>query len=179
MLGIWEDIFILGEKMNEIILSLFLLVCAWTDIHDRKIYNAVIFPGIVIALILNAYYSGWSGLTQCVLGLFAGLGLLMIPFILGGMGAGDVKLLSLVGAFKGPEFVFYAFLLSAVIGGIMAIFLLIYNKSLLAVGKNIFYSMLAMLFSKFRLRTYEPQSQVKLPYGVAIAVGTLIAFWVR
>jgi prepilin peptidase CpaA len=47
--------------------------------------------------------------------------LLVIPFALGGIGAGDVKLLGIIGALKGPDFVFIAFLAAAITGGIMSV----------------------------------------------------------
>ena len=79
---------------SNLLLIILLGLCVFTDLRDRKIYNAVLMPFLCTAFILNTVISGLPGLEQSILGAALGLGILLIPYLLGGMGAGDVKLLS-------------------------------------------------------------------------------------
>jgi len=114
-------------------------------------------------------------------GLGLGLLLLVVPFAMGGMGAGDVKLLGMVGAFQGPNFVFNCFLWMALIGGAIAIVVLIREKRLgeflLRMGRGL---VLALTGGKIRLfaasASIEPFS-VSFPYAAAIAMGAVAALF--
>jgi len=165
--------------MKDIILTVILIICAWTDFKNRKIYNAIIGPGIVIALFFSIIQQGWSGLLISLEGFIVGIGLLFIPFILGGMGAGDVKLLGLVGAFNGPAFVFNAFIGTALVGGLMAVVILIIKHDLNKVVRNIWSSLLGVFFNRFRSATYQVHKKTSLPYGIAIALGTIGVYLMR
>ncbi len=55
-------------------------------------------------------------------GLFLGVAFLLPVYLIGGMGAGDVKLMGAVGSILGPQGVFIAFLYSAIAGGLYALF---------------------------------------------------------
>lgn len=165
--------------MKEVVLALILIVCAWTDFKYRKIYNCVIGPGLLIAIVLSVVSSGWSGLGNSILGFITGLLLLIIPFLLGGMGAGDVKLLAMVGTFNGPVFAFYAFIATAFAGGLMAIVILLLNKEFSRVGYNLSSSFFLVFCGGIRSTSYQLQSATTLPYGIAIALGTLGTYWIR
>lgn len=142
-------------------------LAAACDVRTRKIPNWLTFSAILIGLILNVLGGGLSGLAGGVLGAAAGIGLLLIPFATGGMGAGDVKILAAVGAINGAAFAFRAFVYGAFAGGLMA-------GALLAVR----------WFSALRSRkSLLEQASVRraclrstLPYGVAIFAGTVAAY---
>ena len=70
---------------------------------------------------------------------------MFIPFALGGMGAGDVKLMGVVGALKGPEFVWVAFLASAMAGGILAIGEMLKSGQLKQRLLSIWYTLLSLI----------------------------------
>ena len=165
----------------DISLLLLLVVCSYTDLRKRKIYNAVILSGLVIGLAGNVYLQGVSaGLIFAWKGFFLGIGLLIIPFISGGLGAGDVKLLGIVGIYKGVEFTFYAFLLSALWGGLFSLIVLVKQKRLLLVLKNIGQSLLVLFLSGFKVNTLpatenSPQ-EFSIPYAPAIALGVLLVY---
>lgn len=80
--------------MIDYILLLTVLISLATDIWKRKIYNVVILPAIATGLILNSINADLEGFVFSGSGLLLGLGLLLVPFLLGGIGAGDVKLLT-------------------------------------------------------------------------------------
>ena len=117
---------------TEIYLSVVLVFAGIIDYKKQKIPNYLTFPTVLIALIYHFYLSGLNGLLFSILGMFTGIALLIIPYIMGGMGAGDVKLLGAIGSFVGYKSVVFVFLFTALFGGLYAIVVLIwYEKSLM------------------------------------------------
>src|SRR5262245_26451498 len=98
-----------------------LIVAAWIDGKELRVPNWITFPMIISGWIYCTATMGWTGLGESLLGTAVGLGLLMPAYLIGGMGAGDVKLLAGVGAWVGSYITFYAFCWSAIIGGIIAV----------------------------------------------------------
>jgi len=123
----------------DMLLIILMLVCCYTDLRSQKIYNAVLLPAVLVAFIASFLNGGWPACLVSVKGLLAGMALLLIPFAAGGIGAGDVKLLGTIGAFKGPEFVLMAFLTGAIVGGVFSVYLLIKHGKLLLTLKKIYY----------------------------------------
>jgi len=164
--------------MQDMVLVIVLIICAITDIKDHKIYNMVLVPALLFGFIYNIYISGWAGLIQFILGFMLGLGILILPFVLGGMGAGDVKLLAVIGAVKGPLFILYCSLGMGLIGGVMALAILAY-KAQLFIKPAIFLSAFwLMLISGFKVITFDfSKEKISLPYGLAIAFGAAGAYW--
>ena len=100
--------------MQFFILSIFVIICLVTDLRERKIYNKVIAAGLVTALITNVILQGFfNGLRFTLAGLLMGIILLLLPFSMGGLGAGDVKMLGMIGAFTGSLMVVQVMLVSA------------------------------------------------------------------
>jgi prepilin peptidase CpaA len=92
-----------------------------------------------------------------------------------GMGAGDVKLMGAVGAITGPKGVLIAALLSAIVGGVYALILLMFNiqyfKDLIKRTALILKSFL-ITRNVIPIPADEFEKRPKLCYGVAIAIGT-------
>ncbi|GGF28706.1 hypothetical protein GCM10010954_29730 [Halobacillus andaensis] len=155
--------------MINFLLLLILLICVITDIKNRKIYNNVIYPALLLTFIIHFAADGWGGLGYSFLGFLIGFSLLLIPYFLGGMGAGDVKLLALIGALKGGSFVFQSFLYMTIIGALIAAAIILFRRGVL---KSIIY-----YFSSFKNGVKLPGGISKgsltasYPYGVAIALG--------
>lgn len=166
----------------DVILFVVLLISVYTDLRFQKIYNGVLFPAALLSLAIHLVNNGLAGLIYSFKGLILGLGLFFIPFILGGLGAGDVKLLALVGVIKGAGFVFTSFLLTAFIGGIIAAVLLLVKGRLFKAIYEIFISMRVLLFSRFTVWNFASletgEYSLVFPYGVAIALGTILTYWV-
>jgi len=154
-----------------------LSVSAIIDFRTQKIPNLITFPSMIIALLYHFYINGINGLIFSALGLATGIGLLLIPYILGGMGAGDAKLMGAVGAILGTKSVFLAFLCSAIVGGLYAIILILLNKKQFKgfLKKQLITLKLFILTRKFIPDPVEENTnKPKLCYGVAIALGTII-----
>ena len=164
--------------VNEVALGLTLGIAVFTDWREHKIYNKLLVPAFFIALLLHTFQGGYSELTRSLLGAAIGFALLLLPYLMGGMGAGDVKLLTVIGAFGGTSFVITSFLYGALIGGLISVILLARRKGLGSTLKH-FLLFLPILHKPQDLSEarYNVQ-QEKFPYGIAIALGTLIALFI-
>src|SRR6476659_8397776 len=113
------------------VVTLTLIVAAVIDGLKLKVPNWITFPMIISGWVYSVAlspYAGWEGLMYSVLGTVVGLALLMPAYAIGGMGAGDVKLLAGVGAWVGGTTTLYAFAVSAVVGGISAVLMVLYRR---------------------------------------------------
>ncbi len=166
--------------MLNILLLIVLLICLITDLKNRKIYNNVIFPSLLLTFILHFIFDGWSGLGFSLLGFIVGFSILLIPYFLGGMGAGDVKLLALIGAIKGMQFVLITSVYMALLGGVIALFVLFFRKGAFQRIKSIFYTM-SCFRSGVKLPLFLDKEGLKAtyPYGVAITGGALLSLFYK
>lgn len=158
------------------VLILVLIISVVTDLKSRKIYNKVIFPGLAAAFTLHFLFGGWVALGEAAIGCFIGLGVLLIPYLLGGMGAGDVKLLALVGALKGTYFVLTASVYMALIGAILALAILLCRKGTIARLRQIVFLLYGLRYGlKIPLFVEKNSLSAAYPYGVAIAGGVILS----
>lgn len=137
-------------------------VATFTDLRSRRIPNWLVLPFLVIGLTVSAWLKGWHGLGQSLEGAAIGLFIYGLLFWKGGMGAGDVKLSTAIGAWIGPHQMIFAIVLTAMAGGIMVLGW--------ALWKGFFKDLLTGAGNHLRR---------KVPYAPAIAVGTLISFFAR
>lgn len=169
-----------GMSYADIILAFLLVVCCYTDLRVQKIYNALLLPVVLGAFAVNVYNLGIEGLLYSLKGLLLGMALLIIPFIAGGIGAGDVKLLGAVGALKGTEFVLIVFLAGAICGGLISALLLIRQKKLIITIKKIFYALVNKILNipvAVNFNTLEAAAKGEsIPYAIAIGMGVILAY---
>jgi len=180
---------------NDFILIILLLLSLYFDLTKKKIPNFLTLPAIIWGLLSNTVTGGLEGFIFSSYGLLLGIALFIIPFILGGMGGGDVKLLGAVGAMKGAQFVFHATLFTALCGGVLAIIYLIINGQFLKTLKRVlgmaavpfftalyfrfrnpYFNQLSLYFSQ-DIKIKQTEKKIYLPYGVAIVSGALIVLF--
>lgn len=169
------------------ILGILLLVAAWTDLRRQRIPNVLILTGTLLALLLHTLLPAGDGFLSALPG---GLGLMgplkgfsfallaLLPFyVLRAMGAGDVKLLAMVGAFLGPVDVWWAVFFTLLAGGALTLAVALYRGVLGSMLQNLrlmFWSFIFAIGSKdIALSAPAFVSASPLPYGVAIATGTI------
>ena len=87
----------------EIALVAVVTAAAWSDFRTRRIPNWITVPGAALGFAMQAFYGGLHGALASLTGAGLGLGVFIALYIAGGMGAGDVKLFSAVGALTGPQ----------------------------------------------------------------------------
>jgi len=161
-------------------LALLLATAAISDYRSQRIPNWLVLAGALFGVICNTVMppSPHDTLLFPLAGLGLGLLLFLPLYLLRAMGAGDVKLLAMVGSFLGPEDTFYAALASMVAGGVLAILFVLARGTAPRVLQNltaIFQSGIvdAVGGSVPSLRIAASASAGRLPYGIAIATGTL------
>ncbi|MEH7374830.1 A24 family peptidase [Neobacillus drentensis] len=154
-----------------------LLISLITDIKKRKILNIVTLPAILFGFIYYTVFQGLEGFLFSGRGFLLGLSLLLIPYLLGGMGAGDVKLMAAIGALMGTSFVLYSFVYIALIGGLISV-VLIMNKNGIKNSLRSFFFQIIYLRGNLGslLLNKDKSSSISFPYGVAIVFGTLGTF---
>src|ERR1700722_6624762 len=98
-----------GSHWHIWLVTVVLVVAAVIDGWMLKVPNWITIPMIIAGWAFNIYTGGWAGLAWSLLGTAVGLGLLLPLYAIGGMGAGDVKLLAGIGAWVWATAPLYAF----------------------------------------------------------------------
>ena len=162
------------ESLGLIILALMLAAAALIDLKFQRIPNKITFPAAIIGVVINTFSNGLDGFLFGLQGLGLGVGLFIIAYIIGKMGAGDAKLMGAVGAFIGPKGVVIAFIYIAIAGGIYSLFLILLHRQRFKGFFKEQYVNTLVLFTtkKLELGNKHEQGRPSLCYGVAIAVGT-------
>ncbi len=159
-------------------LGMVLIVATVTDLRFQKIPNMLTFPVMVMALTYHGITNGLDGLLFSAGGLAVGFALLILPYLLGVMGAGDVKLMGAVGAILGARGAFMAFLFSGIAGGIYALIIVLIRGKECRVWVTRYGTMLkTFLFTGnfIPIPAGKNENTPRLFYGVAIASGTLFS----
>ncbi|HEX4150096.1 MAG TPA: A24 family peptidase [Pirellulales bacterium] len=91
------------------------LLAAWGDARRGKISNWLSAVTMLSGLVFQASAAGWPGLQSAALGAAIGFGLLLLLWLIGGSGAGDVKFTAGLGAWLGPQMILMVFVASAML----------------------------------------------------------------
>jgi prepilin peptidase CpaA len=106
------------------------------DVRSRRIPNLITLPAIAFGLLLHAVFGGWRHLaTAAAGGLICGL-IFLVFYLAGGMGAGDVKLITATGCIAGLSLIGHLLILTALAGGVMAIGMALYRGQLVETWRN-------------------------------------------
>ena len=158
-------------------LSIVLITVVVYDIRVHKIPNFITYPTIVGVLLYHFLAQGPNGALSGVKGLALGLGLFIIPYLIGVMGAGDVKLMGAVGAALGARGVFITAVLASIVGGIYAIIVLSsshhYSKRFVA-RHALTFKTLIRTGHFIPIPEEESEKTPRLYYALAIVLGTFI-----
>jgi prepilin peptidase CpaA len=163
------------------LVSITLVVAAVIDGRQLRVPNWLTFPFILTGWCYSLLFFGWEGLGWSLLGTAVGLGLLLPAYMIGGMGAGDVKLLAGVGAWIGGTETFYAFCVSVIVGAIIAVAMVLWNRAW-AKHRDQFLLILNEIVTVrdpeqlSALAAQRKPSMLLLPYGIPIAIGTIAYF---
>jgi len=174
-------------RLPLILLCCLLILAVYNDVRTRRIPNGLVFGGALLGLLLNSVYApgdslfttpfGGLGLLWSLAGLGAGLGLLLPMYMLRTLGAGDVKLMAMVGAFIGPQAALGCTIVTLLAGGVLALGVAALTGRLRPLLRNTFQMGLHAMFRVLggeRVQIEAPaEASGRLPYAVAIAAGTL------
>lgn len=168
------------------VLLCLLLVAVTTDLRSRRIPNTLVLTGMLLALAAHALSLAadlpalagdrwWAPLTGLAVGLIA----LLPLYLLRATGAGDVKLLAMVGAFVGVPTIWSAALYTLLAGGLLSLALMFGRGVTARTVDNI-----RCLLTDWALRLHTGRgaalapldtTAARLPYALAISAGTVIA----
>lgn len=158
------------------------LVASVTDLRHRRIPNSLTLSAAVVAVGFHAATDGLSGAGMSIAGWAAGVALFFPLFALGGMGAGDVKLLAALGAWLGPQRALWTALYGSIAGGGIALALALGHGYLRSAMTNI-----GMLLLYWRVGGVRPHPELaldragtpRMAFAVPIAAGAALAIWLR
>lgn len=152
-----------------------LLWAAFGDLRSRRIPNRVVLAIAVLGLLYSGISGGVSGFGESVGGMGTGL-LCWLPFyVLGWLGAGDVKMFAASGAWLGPMKALEGSLMAALIGALLALLWMLRVR-----GVRSSLETLTVATSSPRVLANSPKegdTKGTLPYGIAMAAGALLAAW--
>jgi len=154
---------------------------AWGDVRTYRIPNYLTLGTALAGFLFQGAIYGWGGVANGVLGLLLGFFLLLPPYLLGGLGAGDVKALAALGVWLGPGLTLVLFCYMALAGGLIALGVIIYKGLFWVYLKRGWHWLLSWVL--FRAAGEAPaidlsQAPAKgIPYGVAMALGMVALFW--
>ncbi len=169
-----------GRYLIPTLLALWMAV---GDVRTRRIPNYLTGGTAVAGLLVQAIIGGWTGLGDGLLGLLLGFSLLFGLYLMGGMGAGDVKALAALGAWVGVKHTVYLFIYMGLAGGVLALFYLWWRGVFTARLKRLGNWLLSWVLLRSHggvgggpapAATAEQERLEGVPYGVALAVGMAI-----
>jgi prepilin peptidase CpaA len=164
-------------------LALFVLLAATVaaDLRNHRIPNLLLLPALGLALTSQMMTGGVDGLITAAGGLTLGLAMLLPLYLIGGMAAGDVKLLGVVGSFLGPWGAVVAGMATMMAGAVIGIAVIIWQRlpsALESRAAQILSSPETGISTTLASRSSRRQNGVTyIPYAPAIAVGTVAALW--
>ena len=176
----WQSLLL--DNWHVKLVCVVLIVAAWIDGKQLRVPNWITFPMVLSGIAFNTWCYGWAGLGDSLIGTAVGLACLLPLYAVGGMGAGDVKLMAGVGAWLGATVTFYAFCVSTVVGAVMAVGMVLYRKAFFKHYANL----LTILEEWMQVRDPRKLSQIAaerkptmllLPYGIPICIGSIWYFF--
>ena len=182
----WQPL--LGEKASLLMLAGLLVIAVTTDLRSRRIPNWLVLAGIALGFAFQVFaYEGdglfarWYGAIgpwSAFLGLLAGFAMFMPFHLLKVMGAGDVKLVAMLGVWFGARPMVGVVLLTMVCGGLLALGVALWSRSLGLTMSNLRFMVTDTLVraSAGSAATVPApaRSHGRLPYAVAIAAGSVL-----
>ena len=156
--------------------ALLAFAAGWTDWRSRRIPNWLTVPGLLLGIAVNSWLHGWPGAKDSLLGAALGLALLL-PFVLiNSLGAGDWKFVGALGAFLGPQNLLTVLLLGILVNGVIAAIMIVRKKRVRETVRNLGRMMAAFLSLHLPGPdlTLDNPDLVKVPFGVAVAIATII-----
>ena len=165
----------MNQAVVDLVLVVFLCAAAWWDFKTQRIPNTITVVGLAAALILRAPLGG-----EAIVDGLAGMGFAFLAgvvlYALGGIGGGDVKLLAGIGAFLGSAEVVGALCYSAILGAVFALLTVIRRGllPLLVVNTLDLVRSWRSLGQGGQRRRLDSPAALTVPYGVPIALGTLL-----
>ncbi|HUU82194.1 MAG TPA: A24 family peptidase [Phycisphaerae bacterium] len=149
------------------------------DYRERRVPNWLNAALALAGIVAGTWYFGWVGLGASLAGLAVGFGVLIVPWAMHGMGAGDVKLMAAIGAWFGPWLTLVSFAVGALIGGVIAVIMILVAGKARSAYVNLQMILVKCsqprtLFSDFASAESFGSTSSLLPYGIPLTMGSLL-----
>ncbi len=155
-----------------------LVLATWADVHTRRIPNLLTAPAFLLGLLAHFWLGGLAGGTSALLGGIIAGALLLPGWMVGWMGAGDVKLMAAVGVWVGTiEGSLFAVLFSLIAGGFLSAAVAMRRGIFARTLKNAALLLPRTAAGASRSGPPPQTSGVYVPKGVAFLIGSLFALW--
>ena len=169
---------VLAQNWTVWLVTVVLILAAVIDGFELKVPNWVTFPFVISGWIYSFAAYGWEGLGWSLLGTVVGLALLLPAYAIGGMGAGDVKLLAGVGSWILIQHTVNSFCISVVVGAVIAVAMVAIRRSWRKHQDQFWLILNEIMVIKNPEKLAEIAAERKprmllLPYGIPIAIGTI------
>ena len=163
------------------LVSAVLIFAAYIDGKQLKVPNWITFPMVLSGLIYHCLANGWAGCNASLLGIGCGLLCLLPLYSIGGMGAGDVKLMAGIGAWLGAATTWNSFLVTVVVGAVMAVIMVLRSGKIqhhTTQFLHIAYEIMTIKNPRtlFAIAKDRKPTMHLLPYGIPICIGSLVYF---
>jgi prepilin peptidase CpaA len=157
-------------ELDMIVLSLLFILVLYLDTKYKLIPNWLTGSAILLGWIIAIFEGGFSTLLQSLLGTVIGFLLLLLPFILGGVGGGDVKFLAAIGSLTKISFLMQIVLVGLVIGGILSFYIILKNSNVKGIKQVIYYT----FYRKYFPGASTPTKKDTIPLGSCISLAGLL-----
>ncbi len=170
------------EGLTLAVLVPALAYACWNDYRLRLIPNWLTAAVAATGLAAQTLWLGLPGLQSAALGILVGFSVLILFWLVRAMGAGDVKLMAAVGAWVGPQLILFAILTGVLVGGVLALGILVYQRRWSQTTANVGVmltkmSSLRMAFSDYGSAKSLSRASGGMPYAIPLAIGTLITLF--
>jgi prepilin peptidase CpaA len=157
-----------------------LTFAAISDIGYQRIPNLITYPAMVLGLFHHVATNGMEGFLIGMGGLAVGIVVLIPFYLMGGMGAGDVKLMGAVGSILGPKYAFISFVFTGIVGAIYSLLIMIINRryGIDVIKRGLTTLKIFVLTKQFvAIHINKNEKKPKLYYALAISIGTLLCIF--
>ncbi len=169
------------HSLSIFALTVAVLACI-CDLRCRRIPNLLTFGAALLAFVAHVIVGGAAGITVSAAGWLLGIALFFPFFALGGLGAGDVKLLGALGAWLGPSSILFVALYTTLAGGVIAMIVALKSGYLTRALRNLKF--LATFWMTVGLKpaeglTLADADAPRVAYAVPMLVGLVVTLWTR
>lgn len=155
-------------------ITLLSIVAAFSDLFYRRIPNWLTLPAFLLGVFASIWVRGfWPGLSFSLLGGFVGLLLFGWMFFFRFMGGGDVKFLMALGAWGGSRYAVEVAILSVLLGGLFAAFILLAKGMLRSFLRRLYRFILTVFVRELAVEFPDLDRKSKMPFGLPIAIAAV------
>lgn len=164
---------------GEFLGCLMMLTAAFiTDIRTMKIPNFITVTGIITGVGWHLVNGGWNGGLNAFTGAAAGFGMLLVLYLFGAVGGGDVKLFGAIGAWTGTMLTLHILMYSIFVAGMIGIVILLWRREIFSRMRGMVQSVLGA----YLLKSWGPiragtKQQLQIPFMLAILPGAILGYY--